>query len=39
MEVVVYLFVGIIIYVDDNIYLFYRNDYNYRDIFENGDEE
>lgn len=39
VEVVVYLPVGTIIYADDNTYSFHRNDYNYRDILENGDEE
>jgi phage shock protein PspC (stress-responsive transcriptional regulator) len=39
VEVVVYLPVGTILYADDNTYSFHRNDYNYRDILNNGDEE
>ena len=39
VEVIVYLPIGTILYADDNTYSFHRNDSNYRDILDNGDEE
>lgn len=39
IEVIVYLPIGTIIYADDNTYSFHRNDYYYKDILDNGDEE
>lgn len=39
VEVVVYVPIGTILYADENTYSFHRNDYNYRDILNNGDEE
>ncbi|MEZ4858189.1 MAG: PspC domain-containing protein [Flavobacteriaceae bacterium] len=39
VEVVLYLPLGTILYADDNTYSYHRNDYNFRDILKNGDEE
>jgi len=39
VELIVYLPVGTILYANDNTYSFHRNDYHYRDILDNGDEE
>ena len=39
MEVVVYLPIRSILYVDKNTFLYHRNNSNYKDILKNGDEE
>jgi hypothetical protein len=39
VELIVYLPIGTILYANDNTYSFHRNDYHYRDILDNGDEE
>jgi phage shock protein PspC (stress-responsive transcriptional regulator) len=39
VELIVYLPVGTILYANNNTYSFHRNDYHYRDILDNGDEE
>jgi len=39
VELIVYLPVGTILYASDNTFSFHRNDYHYRDILDNGDEE
>lgn len=39
VTIIVYLPEGSVLYADDNTYSFHRNDYQYRDILKNGDEE
>jgi hypothetical protein len=38
VEIILYLPIGTVVYADENTYSFHRNNSNYRDILNNGDE-